>query len=79
MEVSLDFGSTWITADLHAPPNRYSWQRWEAELTFPTKGYYEIWARATNDKGVQQPFVPPWNPKGYLNNSMHRIAVMVPA
>jgi DMSO/TMAO reductase YedYZ molybdopterin-dependent catalytic subunit len=79
MEVSYDFGSTWVTANLHAPPNPYSWQRWEAELDFPTKGYFEIWARATNDKGEQQPFVPPWNPKGYLNNSMHRIAVMVPA
>jgi len=79
MDVSHDFGATWTRASLHAPPNRYSWQRWEAELSFPTKGYYELWARATNDRGEQQPFVPPWNPKGYLNNSMHRIAVMVPA
>jgi DMSO/TMAO reductase YedYZ molybdopterin-dependent catalytic subunit len=79
LDISYDFGATWTRADLRAPPNRYSWQRWEAEITFPTKGYYEIWARATNNRGQQQPFVPPWNPKGYLNNAMHRIAVMVPA
>jgi len=79
VDVSHDFGATWTRADLRAPPNPYSWQRWEAELSFPTKGYYEIWARATNARGLQQPFIPPWNPKGYLNNAMHRIAMTVPA
>ncbi|MBB4265159.1 sulfite oxidase [Roseospira visakhapatnamensis] len=79
VDVSHDFGATWTRATLSAPPNPYSWQRWEAELSFPTRGYYEIWARATNGRGRQQPFIPPWNPKGYLNNAMHRIAVMVAA
>jgi DMSO/TMAO reductase YedYZ molybdopterin-dependent catalytic subunit len=78
MHVSYDFGATWVKADLSLPPNGYSWQRWRARIEFPTKGYYEIWARATDDKGVQQPFAVAWNPKGYLNNSMHRIAVKVP-
>ena len=41
-------------------------------------GYYEVWARATDDQGIMQPMVVPgWNPKGYLNNAMHRIAVKV--
>ena len=45
-------------------------------MTFPVKGYYEVWARATDDAGVMQPpVVPGWNPRGYLNNSQHRIAV----
>ncbi|MDX1709658.1 MAG: hypothetical protein R3316_00810 [Rhodovibrionaceae bacterium] len=61
------------------PPNPYSWQRWRAEIEFPTKGYYEIWARATDNKGRMQPFAVNWNPKGYVNNSMHRIAVRVEA
>jgi DMSO/TMAO reductase YedYZ molybdopterin-dependent catalytic subunit len=78
MHVSYDFGATWVKADLSAPPNGYSWQRWRARIAFPTKGYYEIWARATDDKGTQQPFAVTWNPKGYLNNSMHRIAIKVP-
>lgn len=79
MHVSADFGATWIEADLKDPPNPYSWQRWTAKIAFPDKGYYEIWARATDDAGVMQPFAINWNPKGYLNNSMHRIAVRVAA
>ena len=77
MHVSTDFGATWTRADLMAPPNPYSWQRWSARLSFPEAGYYEVWARATDSEGVMQPFAINWNPKGYLNNSMHRIAINV--
>lgn len=76
VEVSIDFGATWIPASLSKPVNRYAWQRWSAELQFPQAGYYEVWARATDDRGIAQPPVPPgWNPRGYLNNMQHRIAV----
>ncbi len=77
MHVSIDFGATWIKADLDAPANPYAWQNWRASLTFPKAGYYEVWARATNSAGVSQPHAIAWNPKGYLNNSMHRISVRV--
>jgi len=79
MHVSIDFGATWQEAALKDPPNPYAWQRWTADFTFPEKGYYEVWARATDSDGVAQPFAIAWNPKGYLNNSMHRIAVRVAA
>jgi DMSO/TMAO reductase YedYZ molybdopterin-dependent catalytic subunit len=76
MHVSLDFGQTWQEAELDAPRNRYDWQRWRAEVTPPIAGYYEVWARATDDTGRMQPaVVPGWNPRGYLNNMIHRIAV----
>lgn len=77
MHVSHDFGTTWQEAELDAPINPYAWQNWRAKVAFPTSGYYEIWARATDDKGNMQPFAIAWNPKGYLNNTMHRIAVRV--
>ena len=78
MHVSIDFGSTWQEAELKAPRNRHAWQRWHAEVQFPETGYYEIWAKATDDIGRSQPMVlPGWNPKGYLNNACHRIAVQV--
>jgi DMSO/TMAO reductase YedYZ molybdopterin-dependent catalytic subunit len=77
MHVTTDFGRTWQRAELESPPNPYSWQRWRARLHFPTRGYYEVWARATDNKGRMQPFTVNWNPKGYLNNSMHRIAIRV--
>jgi len=61
---------------LHEPKNRLAWQRWEIKIKLPEKGYYEVWARATDEKGKKQPMLlPGWNPKGYLNNASHRIAV----
>ena len=78
MHVSIDFGATWQRAKLKAPVNRFAWQHWNAEVEFPESGYYEIWARATDSAGRAQPLVlPGWNPKGYLNNACHRIAVQV--
>jgi sulfite oxidase len=77
-EVSIDFGATWKLASLEAPANRLAWQHWSSEVEFPGQGYYEIWARATDSAGRAQPMVlPNWNPKGYLNNACHRIAVQV--
>lgn len=78
MEVSIDFGQTWKSVALSPPANRLAWQQWTAELSFPQRGYYEVWARATDSEGRKQPMlVPGWNPKGYLNNACHRIAVKV--
>lgn len=78
MEVSTDFGSTWKPANLDPAPNKMSWQLWSATVSFPEKGYYEVWARATDSNGLSQPMVlPGWNPRGYLNNACHRIAVQV--
>ena len=78
LSVSIDFGQTWQRADLEGPVNRLAWQHWDVDVRFPRAGYYEIWARATDTSGVSQPMVVPgWNPKGYLNNAAHRIAVLV--
>lgn len=76
VHVSTDFGATWQKAELAKPANRYAWQRWTAQVRLPQPGYYEVWARATDDQGRSQPMVlPGWNPKGYLNNTCHRIAI----
>ncbi|MEM7764914.1 MAG: sulfite oxidase [Pseudomonadota bacterium] len=78
VDISMDFGATWQRATLSEPVNRFAWQHFSAPLEFGATGYYEIWARATDAAGVCQPMlVPGWNPKGYLNNACHRIAVRV--
>ena len=78
LEYSIDFGSSWKRANLDKPVNRLAWQHFEAKLSFPKKGYYEVWARATDtDENTQPMILPGWNPKGYLNNACHRIAVKV--
>lgn len=77
VHTSIDFGATWQKAKLEAPINRFAWQHWHQDgIKFPTKGYYEVWVRATDDDGRSQPMIlPGWNPKGYLNNACHRIAI----
>lgn len=78
VQLSYDYGTTWQKATLQPPHNRFDWQRFEATLTFPEKGYYEVWAKATDDQGRSQPMVmPAWNPGGYIFNGCHRIAVRV--
>jgi DMSO/TMAO reductase YedYZ molybdopterin-dependent catalytic subunit len=78
--ISVDFGATWQATKLRKPVNRLAWQHWTAKVRFPRAGYYEVWARAVDDAGISQPVVlPGWNPRGYLNNACHRVAIMVNA
>lgn len=78
MEYSIDFGATWKTCNIEKPVNRLAWQHFSASIQFPKEGYYEVWARATDSEGKAQPMLlPGWNPKGYLNNACHRIAIKV--
>ncbi len=76
--LSIDFGATWLPAAVQSPANRLAWQDWSSWVQFAEPGYYEIWARAMDSAGRSQPMVVPgWNPRGYLNNACHRIAVQV--
>ncbi|KAA9009996.1 sulfite oxidase [Histidinibacterium aquaticum] len=75
VEITTDFGESWQEAELDDPVNDGAWQNWRANVSVPQAGYYEVWARATDSEGVMQPFAIKWNPKGYLNNSYHKVAV----
>ncbi len=77
VDLSVDFGASWMRTELDPPVNAGAWQNWRRTVEFPEAGYYEVWARATDSAGDMQPFGIDWNPKGYLNNSMHRVALRV--
>lgn len=78
VDVSTDFGATWQRAKLADLRNRFDWRRWAATVKLPLDGYYEVWVRATNTRGVMQPHIAGnWNPQGYGANPMHRVAVLV--
>lgn len=77
LDISIDFGTSWQEAELDKPVNDGAWQNWRSAVTFPQAGYYEVWARATDSEGAMQPFAIDWNPKGYLNNTMHRVGLRV--
>lgn len=77
VQTSIDFGATWQPAILEEPANRLAWQHWTTQVSFPEPGYYEVWVRATDTAGQSQPMVlPGWNPRGYLNNACHRVAIL---
>ena len=76
--VSIDFGANWELTKLEKPVNKFAWQHWKKEIVFPETGYYEVWVRAEDEYGNSQPVIlPQWNPRGYLNNACHRIAISV--
>ena len=76
--VSIDFGANWELTKLEKPVNKFAWQHWKKEIVFPETGYYEVWVRAEDEDGNSQPVIlPQWNPRGYLNNACHRLAISV--
>jgi DMSO/TMAO reductase YedYZ molybdopterin-dependent catalytic subunit len=78
VNVSIDYGATWQPTRLAPARNRFDWRRWTASVKLPSDGYYEIWVRATDNRGRSQPHIAGnWNPQGYGANPMHRIAILV--
>jgi len=78
VEISTDHGQSWKEIEVDEPKNRLAWQNFSTKVSLKEKGYYEIWVKATDENGKSQPMiVPGWNPRGYLNNATHRIAIKV--
>lgn len=72
--VSFNGGQSWQDAAPGPAAGRFAWRRFEATLPYPTAGALEIIARAADVKGNRQPLQSaPWNPRGYCNNTVHRI------
>ncbi len=78
VDVSTDAGQTWTQMNMAPAKNRYDWSRWTGVAKVATDGYFEIWVRATDARGVMQPHVATnWNPQGYGANPLHRVAVLI--
>jgi sulfite oxidase len=76
VELSLDRGESWFPAELGEPGERWAWRLWRAELP-PNATPDELAVRAWDSSGATQPEDPAavWNPKGYMNNAWHRVAM----
>ena len=76
VEVSSDGGRSWAEAELRAPVGEFAWcgwsYEWEAE-----PGDYELWCRASDAAGHEQPTVAEWNYDGFCNNGVQRVRVVV--
>jgi hydroxyacylglutathione hydrolase len=75
VEVSLDGGNTFLSAELLHAGDAGSWCLWKADLEVEP-GPYELAARAWDSAASTQPENPAkiWNLKGYMNNAWHRIS-----
>ena len=79
VDVSFDGGAKWQPAELSPQKYHFAWRLWRVDWKPAGPGYYNILSRATDTAGRVQPFVPSWNPSGYLWNGVDRIGVTVEA
>jgi DMSO/TMAO reductase YedYZ molybdopterin-dependent catalytic subunit len=74
VELSIDGGRSWQVTRLGPLPDTFAWRRFTATLASPSAGPIEIIARASDTAGRSQPLESaPWNPRGYCNNTVHRV------
>jgi sulfite oxidase len=76
VEVSGNGGASWVPARLEPKEAPFAWKLWTAEVEVAA-GARTLVARAKDTKGGSQPERAPWNFKGYLCNSWHRVPVTV--
>ncbi len=77
VEVSLDAGRSWGTAELGPDPGRFSFRAWRFGFTPTAPGRQLIMARASNATGTTQPFELIFNAPGYHNNVVQRLTVEI--
>jgi sulfane dehydrogenase subunit SoxC len=76
VEVTLDGGESWQTADLHPTGETWAWCRWSLRWTAQS-GRYALSARATDATGRRQPDRAAWNRGGFTSPMMQHVEVLV--
>jgi sulfite oxidase len=76
VDVSLDGGATWSSAELLADLGPWAWRHWRIIVDL-APGNHEIIVRAWDSSAATQPEneAALWNPKGYVNNARPRVRV----
>lgn len=76
VEVSIDGGAIWQQAEIVAGGGRLSWSRFEYRWD-ATPGQARLLSRAIDERRLTQPMKPLWNLKGYQNNGVQGVSVLV--
>ena len=76
VEVSTDGGESFADAELEEPLGEAAWRGWSFDWGAPL-GEHVLCSRATDSAGNVQPLEIPWNLKGFSNNAVERIPVLV--
>jgi sulfane dehydrogenase subunit SoxC len=78
VEVSADCGRSWHAAELEDDDlGPYAWRAWSWMWDADPPGDYELWCRARDASGNEQPLTADWNVKGYANNEVQSVPVTV--
>jgi hypothetical protein len=78
VQLSADWGRTWHGASLgESDLGQYAWRPWSWTWEPEAAGDYELWCRARDAAGNEQPVAADWNVKGYANNAVQRVPVTV--
>jgi DMSO/TMAO reductase YedYZ molybdopterin-dependent catalytic subunit len=78
VEVSADCGRSWHAAELEDDDlGPYAWRAWSWTWDADPPGDYELWCRARDAAGNEQPVTADWNVKGYANNEVQSVPVTV--
>jgi hypothetical protein len=77
VEVSIDGGESWQTAELVAAPSPYAAAAWQLNWLPDRVGEYTLLARATDAAGNTQPLDVVWTEQGYGNNAVQRVRVSI--
>jgi imidazole glycerol phosphate synthase subunit HisF len=77
VDVSVDGGENWSTAEFIGPNERFAWRQWQFIWQAEEKGAHTIMVRATDRKGQRQPMNASWNVLGYGNNGVHEHAITI--
>jgi DMSO/TMAO reductase YedYZ molybdopterin-dependent catalytic subunit len=77
VEVSLDYGKTWMAAQFFGPQEKFAWRQWQYIWEVRDKGDYTIMSRAVDSQGHQQPLKADWNVLGYGNNGVEEHTITV--
>jgi hypothetical protein len=77
VEVSLDEGRIWQTAQLGVDLGRFSFRPWQFAFTPRSKGDMSVFSRAINAQGIVQTEAWIANPAGYHNNVVQKIGIHI--
>jgi DMSO/TMAO reductase YedYZ molybdopterin-dependent catalytic subunit len=77
VDISQDGGRSWRPAELGPDLGRYAWRQWRYTIGSPQPGTYTVMAKASNRVGASQTFELIFNPAGYHNNVVQRVAIQV--
>jgi DMSO/TMAO reductase YedYZ molybdopterin-dependent catalytic subunit len=77
VDVSVDGGRIWRSAELGKSLGRFSFIEWRHAILFDNPGPALLMVRATNKAGERQPLQADWNPGGYRRHAVEATHVMV--